>query len=66
LNALLLTLAVLSYLLGDLRAAVVIATMVVLAIATAFVQEHQSNEVAARLRAMVNKNLGAHETKRRN
>jgi len=53
LNALLLTLAVVSYLLGDLRAAVVIATMVVLAIATAFLQEHQSNEAAARLRAMV-------------
>ena len=53
LNALLLTLAVVSYSLGDLRAAVVIATMVVLAIATAFIQEHQSNEAAARLRAMV-------------
>jgi Mg2+-importing ATPase len=53
LNALLLTLAVASYFLGDLRAAVVIATMVVLAIATAFIQEHQSDEAAARLRAMV-------------
>jgi P-type Mg2+ transporter len=53
LNALLLTLAATSYLLGDIRAAVVIATMVVLAIATAFIQEHRSNEAAARLRAMV-------------
>lgn len=53
LNALLLTLATVSYFLGDVRAAVVIASMVVLAITTAFVQEHRSNEAAARLRAMV-------------
>jgi Mg2+-importing ATPase len=53
LNALLLTLATVSYYLGDVRAAVVIATMVVLAITTAFIQEHRSNEAAARLRAMV-------------
>ena len=53
LNALLLTLASVSYFLGDVRAAVVIATMVVLAITTAFIQEHRSNEAAARLRAMV-------------
>jgi P-type Mg2+ transporter len=53
LNALLLTLAIVSYFLGDVRAAVVIATMVVLAITTAFLQEHRSNEAAARLRAMV-------------
>ena len=53
LNALLLTLATVSYFLGDVRAAVVIATMVVLAITTAFIQEHRSNEAAARLRAMV-------------
>ncbi len=53
LNALLLTLAIVSYALGDLRAAIVIATMVVLAITTAFIQEHRSNEAAARLRAMV-------------
>src|SRR3974390_2887180 len=43
LNALLLTLAVVSYFLGDVRAAVVIAMMVVLAITTAFIQEHRSN-----------------------
>jgi Mg2+-importing ATPase len=53
LNALLLTLAVVSYFLGDMRAAIVIALMVVLAITTAFFQEHRSNEAAARLRAMV-------------
>src|SRR5260370_5180205 len=53
LNALLLTLASVSYFLGDVRAAVVIAAMVVLAITTAFIQEHRSNEAAARLRAMV-------------
>jgi Mg2+-importing ATPase len=53
LNALLLTLAVASYFLGDARAAIVIALMVVLAISTAFIQEHRSNEAAARLRAMV-------------
>jgi Mg2+-importing ATPase len=53
LNALLLTLAIVSYFLGDIRAAVVIASMVVLAITTAFIQEHRSNEAAARLRAMV-------------
>jgi Mg2+-importing ATPase len=53
LNALLLSLATISYFLGDVRAAVVIAAMVVLAITTAFVQEHRSNEAAAQLRAMV-------------
>ena len=53
LNALLLTLAGVSYFLGDARAAIVIAMMVVLAITTAFIQEHRSNEAAAQLRAMV-------------
>jgi Mg2+-importing ATPase len=53
LNALLLTLAVVSYALDDVRAAIVIAAMVVLAITTAFIQEHRSNEAAAQLRAMV-------------
>src|SRR5260370_34063203 len=53
LNALLLTLATTSYFLGDVRAAIVIAIMVILAITTAFVQEHRSNEAAAQLRAMV-------------
>jgi P-type Mg2+ transporter len=53
LNALLLTLAVVSYFLGDMRAAAVIAFMVLLSVSTAFVQEHRSNEAAARLRSMV-------------
>jgi Mg2+-importing ATPase len=53
LNALLLALATVSYFLGDVRATVVIAAMVVLAITTAFIQEHRSNEAAAKLRAMV-------------
>ena len=53
LNALLLTLAVVSWFLGDARASVVIVAMVVLAITTAFIQEHRSNEAAAQLRAMV-------------
>ena len=48
LNGLLLTLAVVSYFLGDARAAVVISTMVVLSIVTAFIQEHRSNEAAAK------------------
>ena len=53
LNALLVALAATSYFLGDLRAAIVIAVMVVLATGTAFVQEHRSNRAAARLRALV-------------
>jgi Mg2+-importing ATPase len=53
LNGLLLSLAFISYLLGDLRAAIVIGVMVVLAIGTAFIQEHRSNNTAAKLRAMV-------------
>src|SRR5450631_4386690 len=53
LNALLLSLATISYFLGDIRAAIVIAIMVILAITTAFVQEHRSNDAAASLRAMV-------------
>lgn len=53
LNALLLCLSVVSYFLGDVRAAVVIAIMVLLAITTSFFQEHRANEAASRLRAMV-------------
>jgi|SRR5450830_327218 len=53
LNALLVTLVAVSYALGDVRAAVVVLVMVLLAIATSFVQEHRSNEAAARLRSMV-------------
>ena len=53
LNALLVTLALVSYFLGDVRAATVIVVMVFLSVITAFIQEHRSNEAAARLRAMV-------------
>ena len=53
LNVLLLILAVMSLFLGDTRAAIVIAVMVVLAILTGFIQEHRSNQAAAKLRAMV-------------
>jgi Mg2+-importing ATPase len=53
LNGLLLTLATVSYFLGDLRAALVIVIMIVLSVVTAFIQEHRSNEAAVRLRAMV-------------
>jgi P-type Mg2+ transporter len=45
LNALLLSLATVSYFLGDIRGAIVIAIMVILAITTAFIQEHRSNEL---------------------
>jgi P-type Mg2+ transporter len=53
LNGLLLLLAGVSWFLSDARAAVVISAMVVLSVALAFVQEHRSNQAAAKLRAMV-------------
>ena len=53
LNALLLVLAGVSFGIGDARAGIVIAAMVILAVVTAFVQEHRSSEAAARLRALV-------------
>ena len=53
LNALLFVLAIVSLALGDVRAAVVIGSMVILAIVTAFIQEHRSSLAAARLRAMI-------------
>ena len=53
LNALLVSLAIASFLLGDARAGAVVLAMVVLAIATSLVQEHRSNAAAARLRSMV-------------
>jgi tetratricopeptide (TPR) repeat protein len=62
LNALLLSLATVSYLSGDVRAAVVITSMVVLAITTAFIQEHRSNEAAAKLRAMVHTTASVRRT----
>jgi Mg2+-importing ATPase len=52
-NALLLCLAVVSYFLGDIKATVIITVIVALAIAMAFIQEHRSNDAAAKLRAMV-------------
>ena len=62
LNILLLTLTATSFFLGDVRAAVVILTMVVLAVVTAFIQEHRSNEAAARLRAMVHTRASVRRT----
>ena len=53
LNALLVVLAIVSALLGELRAAVVIAVIVALATVTAFVQQHRANRAAAKLRALV-------------
>ena len=53
LNALLLTLAVISYFLSDARSAVVIALMVVLSIGLGFIQEHRSNDAAAKLATMI-------------
>ncbi len=53
LNALLLSLAVVSWLTGDARAAIVIAVMVLLSVTLGFVQEHRSNRAAEALRAMV-------------
>jgi P-type Mg2+ transporter len=53
LNALLLVLALVSYVLSDQRAAVLIASMVVLSVTLGFIQEHRSNRAALRLRAMV-------------
>ena len=62
LNALLLTLTATSYFLGDLRAATVIMAMVILAVVTAFIQEHRSNKAAARLRAMVHTRASVRRT----
>jgi Mg2+-importing ATPase len=53
LNALLLSLAIASYFLGDQRAAIVIAVMVALSISLSFIQEHRSNNAADKLRRMV-------------
>ncbi len=52
-NALLLCLAAVSYFVKDIQAAAVIAVIVALAIAMAFIQEHRSNDAAAKLRALV-------------
>ena len=53
LNLLLLSLAATSYFLGDQRAAIMIAIMVMLSISLGFVQEHRSNAAAEKLRKMV-------------
>ncbi|HEY5217553.1 MAG TPA: magnesium-translocating P-type ATPase, partial [Pseudolabrys sp.] len=53
LNLLLLSLATASYFLGDQRAAIVIAVMVILSIALGFIQEHRSNKAAEALQRMV-------------
>jgi P-type Mg2+ transporter len=53
LNVLLLSLATASYFLGDQRAAIVIAVMVVLSISLGFIQEHRSNNAADKLQRMV-------------
>ena len=53
LNLLLLSLATTSYFLGDQRAAIVIAVMVLLSISLSFIQEHRSNNAADKLQRMV-------------
>ena len=60
LNGLLLTLAVISWATGDARAAAVICVMVVLSVALAFLQEHRSNQAAAKLRALVRTRATVH------
>ena len=56
LNLLLLSLATASYFLGDQRASIVIAVMVVLSISLSFIQEHRSNNAADKLQRMVSIN----------
>ena len=56
LNLLLLTLAAASYFIGDQRAAIVIAVMVLLSVSLGFFQEHRSNKAADALRRMVQTN----------
>ena len=60
LNLLLLSLATASYFLGDQRAAIVIAVMVVLSISLSFIQEHRSNNAADKLQRMVSINATVH------
>ncbi len=56
LNLLLLSLATVSYFLGEQRAAIMIAVMVVLSISLGFFQEHRSNNAADKLKRMVSVN----------
>jgi len=53
LNVLLLVLALVSYLLADARAAIMITMMVILSVGLSFIQEYRSHKAAAALRAMV-------------
>jgi P-type Mg2+ transporter len=53
LNLLLLSLAAASFFLGDRRAAIMIAMMVLLSVSLGFLQEHRSNRAADALRRMV-------------
>jgi Mg2+-importing ATPase len=53
LNALLLVLAAVSWVLSDVRSALVIAIMVVLSVGLGFIQEHRSSAAAAKLAQMV-------------
>jgi Mg2+-importing ATPase len=53
LNLLLLSLSATSHFLGDQRAAIVIAVMVLLSVTLGFLQEHRSNKAADALRRMV-------------
>jgi len=57
LNLLLLSLAAASHFLGDQRAAIVIAVMVLLSVTLGFLQEHRSNKAADALRRMVLTNV---------
>jgi Mg2+-importing ATPase len=49
----LLVITIVSYVMGDVRAAVVVGGMIVLSVALAFVQERRSNQAAEKLRAMI-------------
>ncbi|MBN9546801.1 MAG: magnesium-translocating P-type ATPase [Alphaproteobacteria bacterium] len=53
LNAMLLVLAIASWVLSDIRSAILIATMVALSVGLGFVQEHRSSAAAAKLAQMV-------------
>jgi len=61
-NYLILTLAVVSYLTDDLRAAVVMGSMIVLSVAFTFVQELRSSRAAEKLSAMVRTNVTVFRT----
>lgn len=60
LNALLLSLAAVSWVTGDARAAIIICLMVMLSVTLGFLQEHRSNQAAAQLRAMVRTRATVH------